>query len=67
MGAVEMSPYPGKPGHRAYDAMCKAFSDFDIMIRITADTIALSPPLIVSKAQIDEIVDKVRGVIEAVA
>ena len=67
MGAVEMSPYPGKPGHRAYDAMTKAFSDFDIMIRITGDTIALSPPLIVSKAQIDEIVDKVRGVIEAVA
>ncbi len=67
MGAVEMSPYPGKPGHRAYDAMCKAFHEFDIMIRITGDTIALSPPLIVTKEQIDEIMAKVRVVIEAVA
>jgi beta-alanine--pyruvate transaminase len=47
--------------------MCKAFHDFGIMIRITGDTIALSPPLIVTKAQIDEIMEKVRGVIEAVA
>jgi beta-alanine--pyruvate transaminase len=67
MGAIELSPYPGKPGHRAYDAMAKAFSEFDIMIRITGDTIALSPPLIVSQQQIDEIVDNVRHVIEAVA
>ncbi len=66
MGAIELSPRAGKPGARAYDAMCKGFFDHDIMIRITADTLALSPPLIVTKDQIDEIVERVGKVIRAV-
>ena len=37
------------------------------MIRITGETIALSPPLIVSEAQIGEIFEKVGRVIRAVA
>jgi beta-alanine--pyruvate transaminase len=37
------------------------------MIRIAGDTLALSPPLIVSEAQIGEIFDKVGRVIKAVA
>jgi beta-alanine--pyruvate transaminase len=37
------------------------------MIRTAGETIALSPPLIVTEAQIDEIVDKVGRVIKAVA
>ncbi|MEZ5862449.1 MAG: aminotransferase class III-fold pyridoxal phosphate-dependent enzyme, partial [Geminicoccaceae bacterium] len=66
MGAVELSSRPGKPGARAYDAMCKGFFDHDIMIRITGDTLAMSPPLIVTKSQIDEIVERVGKVIRAV-
>jgi beta-alanine--pyruvate transaminase len=53
MGAVELSPRPGKPGERAYDAMVKG-CEKGVMLRITADTIALSPPLMVTAAQIDE-------------
>lgn len=65
MGALDLAPRPGgKPGHRAYDAMRAGFHQHDIMIRITGDTIALSPPLIVSKAQINEIVDKVGTIID---
>jgi beta-alanine--pyruvate transaminase len=37
-----------------------------LMFRITGDTIALSPPLIVSEAQIGEIFDKLRQLIKAV-
>ena len=37
------------------------------MFRITGDTIALSPPLIVSEAQIGEIFDKLGKVIKQVA
>ena len=37
------------------------------MVRITGDTIALSPPLIISEAQIGEIFEKVGKVIRAVA
>ncbi|MCB2054227.1 MAG: aminotransferase class III-fold pyridoxal phosphate-dependent enzyme, partial [Geminicoccaceae bacterium] len=66
MGAVEMQSRPGKPGHRAFDAMCKGFHEHGIMLRITADTIALSPPLIVTKEQIDEIVEKVGRIIREI-
>ena len=37
------------------------------MIRITGDIIALSPPLIITKGQIDELIDHVRDTIRAVA
>ena len=37
------------------------------MIRVAGDTIALTPPLIVSEAQIGEIMDKVAAVIRSVA
>jgi beta-alanine--pyruvate transaminase len=36
------------------------------MIRITGETLALTPPLIVSDAQIGEIFEKVKRVINAV-
>jgi beta-alanine--pyruvate transaminase len=55
---ASISPAPGAPGARAYEAMDRAFHDEGLMIRITGDTIALSPPLtpplIVSEAQIGE-------------
>jgi beta-alanine--pyruvate transaminase len=45
-----------------------AFHDFGLLVRITADTIALSPPLIISEKQIEEIfMDKLPKVIAAVA
>ena len=37
------------------------------MVRITGDTIALSPPLIISEDQIDELIDKVGKAIRAAA
>jgi beta-alanine--pyruvate transaminase len=54
-------------GKRGYDAMVSAFHDNDLMLRIAGDTLALTPPLIISEAQIGEIVDKVGKVIKAVA
>ena len=47
--------------------MERGFHDEGIMFRIAGDTIALSPPLIVSESQIGEIFDKVGKVIKAVA
>jgi beta-alanine--pyruvate transaminase len=65
MGAVEMAPRPGKVGERAYDAMLKA-CDKGVMVRITGDTLAMSPPLIVTREQIDRIVELVGETIEEV-
>ena len=54
-------------GKRGYDAMVSAFHDNDLMLRIAGDTLALTPPLIISEAQIGEVMDKVAKVIKAVA
>jgi beta-alanine--pyruvate transaminase len=58
VAAVDMKPVEGKPGLRAYKAMENGFHDHDILIRITGDTIALSPPLMITEAQIGEIFHK---------
>ena len=68
VAAFDLKPVDGKPGLRAYKAMENGFHDHGFMIRITADTIALSPPLIVSENQIDEIFnDKMPKVLASIA
>jgi len=64
---IDLASIPDKPGGRAYAAMEKAFHDENMIVRVTGDTIALSPPLIVSEAQIGEMVAAVGRVIRAVA
>ena len=57
VGAVELAPAGDRPGARGYQVFCKAF-ELGLLVRVTGDTIALSPPLIISESQIDELVDK---------
>jgi beta-alanine--pyruvate transaminase len=64
---IDLAPHPGGVGARGYEAMDHAFRNEDLMIRVTGDTIALCPPLIVSEAQIGEIFDKAARVIRAVS
>jgi beta-alanine--pyruvate transaminase len=64
---IELASRAGAPGLRAYQAMERAFEEQGLMIRVAGETIAFSPPLIVSEAQIDEMFDKVGRVIKAVA
>jgi beta-alanine--pyruvate transaminase len=64
---IDLAPRPEVPGARGYDAMTKAFHDESLMVRITADTLALTPPLIVSESEIDDIFARVARVIKAVA
>ncbi len=63
IGAIELEPRPGKPTERAYDAFVKCFEK-GVLIRVTGDIIALSPPLIIEKAQIDEIFETLRDVLQ---
>ncbi len=62
IAGVELEPRPGAPGARGYEAFVKAFED-GVLIRVTGDTIALSPPLIIEKPQIDRLFDTVRSVV----
>jgi beta-alanine--pyruvate transaminase len=68
VAAFDLKPVEGKPGLRAYKAMENAFHDHGFLLRISGDTIALSPPLIITEAQIDEIMkDKMPKVLASVA
>ncbi|KQN78444.1 omega amino acid--pyruvate aminotransferase [Devosia sp. Leaf64] len=63
VGAIELEPIAGQPTKRAFSAFLKAFEQ-GLLIRTTGDIIALSPPLIVSESQIDEIVTKLAGILK---
>ncbi len=63
VGAVELEPIAGEPAKRAFTAFLDAYEQ-GILIRTTADTIAMSPPLIIDKGEIGFLVDKLAGVIK---
>ncbi|MGU3536446.1 aminotransferase class III-fold pyridoxal phosphate-dependent enzyme [Methylobacterium sp. A54F] len=64
--AIDLAPMPEAPGLRGFRAMEHAF-EAGLVLRVGADTLALTPPLIVSEAQVGEIVDRVGAAIRAVA
>ena len=64
IGAIELQPIAGEPTKRAFNAFLKAYES-GLLIRTTGDIIALSPPLIITKDQIDELFDKLRKVLMA--
>ncbi|MEX5726831.1 beta-alanine--pyruvate transaminase [Rhodovulum iodosum] len=64
IGAVELEPIAGEPTKRAFTAFLNAY-DKNLLIRTTGDIIALSPPLMIDKAQIDELFGKLSDVLKA--
>jgi beta-alanine--pyruvate transaminase len=60
IGGIELEPRPGAPTERALEAFRKCF-DAGVLVRVTSDIVAFSPPLIIEKSQIDQIVETVRG------
>ncbi|WP_079212181.1 MULTISPECIES: aspartate aminotransferase family protein [Brucella] len=66
VGAIELSSREGAIGARAYDVFVDCFKK-GLLIRVTGDVIALSPPLIVEKEQIDTIVSMIGDALKRVA
>jgi beta-alanine--pyruvate transaminase len=64
IGAVELEPIAGAPTKRAFQAFLDAY-DKGILIRTTGDIIAMSPPLIIDAAQIDELIGTLGDVLRA--
>jgi beta-alanine--pyruvate transaminase len=62
IGAVELEPMAGEPTKRAFAAFLAAY-DKGILIRTTGDIIAMSPPLIISKAEIDTLIGTLADVL----
>lgn len=63
IGAIELEPIADEPSKRAFSAFLDAFES-NILIRTTGDIIALSPPLIIEKHEIDELFGTLRKVLQ---
>lgn len=66
VGGVELASLPGEPAKRAFNVFLDCY-DKGVLIRTTGDTLAFSPPLIIERAQIDQLIDTVRGAIQRAA
>ena len=63
VAGIELEPMPGKPTARAFECFLRCYEQ-GLLIRTTGDIIALSPPLIVEKHHIDEMIDILGKVIK---
>jgi beta-alanine--pyruvate transaminase len=66
IGAVELEPIPGASTKRAFEAFLAAY-EAGVLIRTTGDIIALSPPLIIEKNEIDRIGETLAMVLKKAA
>jgi beta-alanine--pyruvate transaminase len=64
---IDLASKPDGVGKRGYEALDAGYFDLDFMFRAVGDTLALSPPLIVSESEIGEMFDKLARIIKAVA
>jgi beta-alanine--pyruvate transaminase len=65
VAGIELEPRTGAPGTRAYDVFTRCF-EAGLLIRVTGDIIALSPPLIISRQQIDKLFGTLASVLKHV-
>lgn len=67
MAAIELNSAPSGVGTRAFDVFNKCFFEKDILVRVTGDVIALSPPLIASEQEITQLFSKLAEAINETA
>ncbi len=67
VAAVDLAPSADGVGKRGFQAMEHAFHEEGLMVRMTGDTLAVTPPLVISEAQIGELFEKLGRTIQAVA
>ncbi|HUK01377.1 MAG TPA: aspartate aminotransferase family protein [Steroidobacteraceae bacterium] len=61
---LELAPIAGKPGARAFDVYVKCF-ERGLLVRQTGDILALSPPLVIERGQIQQIFETLAAVLRA--
>ena len=67
VAAIDLASRPDAVGQRAYDALNHAFFEEGLMVRTAGDALVLTPPLVISEAEIGEVVEKTARAIRAVA
>jgi len=66
IAGIELEPRAGAPGSRAYEALVAAY-EAGLLIRVTGDIVALSPPLIITEGEVARIFDTLRQVLAKIA
>ena len=64
IGGVELQPREGRPTERAMAVFHRCFDD-GLLVRVTGDIVALSPPLTVERAHVDRIAETLDRAIRA--
>ncbi len=67
MAAIELNSGPSGVGTRAFEVFNKCFFEKDILVRVTGDVIALSPPLIASEQEITRLFSQLAEAINETA
>ncbi|QCI64011.1 aspartate aminotransferase family protein [Phreatobacter stygius] len=66
LAAIEIAPKPGEPGSRSAAAGNLCY-EAGVLVRTAGDALVLSPPLIITEAEIDRIFDTIRQAVRALA
>ncbi len=66
VAGIELAPREGKPGARGYEVFTRCYEE-GVLVRVTGDIIASSPPFIIEKAQIDQIFETLGRILREVA
>jgi len=65
LAGIELEPLAGKPGARGFQVFLKCF-ERGMLVRQTGDIIALSPPLIIERAQIQQLFETLASVLPSI-
>jgi beta-alanine--pyruvate transaminase len=65
VGGVELAPRHGEPGARGMEVFRRAYEK-GILVRVTGDTLALSPPLIIDRFEIEQLVGTLGEVLDTI-
>ena len=63
LAGIELDSRPGKPSERGFEAFLKCFEK-GVLVRAAGDVIALSPPLIIEKPEIEQLISVITEVLK---
>ncbi|MNC52996.1 beta alanine--pyruvate transaminase [compost metagenome] len=64
VAGIELESMPDAPGKRGYEVFVRCFEK-GALVRVTGDIIALSPPLIIERSEIDDLFTLLQDALQA--
>ncbi len=65
VGGIELEPRAGAPARRGLEAHVRCFES-GALVRFTGDILAMSPPLVIEKPQIEQLVETIRETLKKI-